>query len=143
MAQLFALTPNHRLDIEQPAQLPLVHADALRVSQVIANLVRNAVQHAPPGTVVHLDVHPHNDMLQIDVSDQGPGIPPDKRALVFQPFERAGDEDDQLKKKGMGLGLAICRAIVQAHHGRIWISDSPASGTTVSFTLPLAVSPTP
>jgi len=77
--------------------------------------------------------------LQINVSDEGPGIPPEKRQMVFEAFQQLERKAiDQ--QKGAGLGLAICKGLVEAHHGHIWVDDKSEIGSTFSFTLPLAQS---
>ena len=76
-------------------------------------------------------------MVQIDVTDQGPGIPPPARARIFEPFEQV-DRPPTTRTGGAGLGLAICKGLVEAHGGRIWVQDRSEPGTTISFTLPIA-----
>ena len=80
--------------------------------------------------------------MQINVSDQGPGIPPGEHKRVFKAFQRGGNEENS-KAQGAGLGLAICKGLVEAHGGRIWIKKKTTPGTTISFTIPLVPSPIP
>lgn len=132
--QFGSLAANHRLVIEMQPDLPPVHADPRRVAQVLTNLLKNATQHAPAGSLVKIRAHQQGPYLQVDVSDEGPGIPADAHELVFEAFSQLQGRD---RAKGAGLGLAICKGIVEAHSGRIWVQPGAARGTTVSFTLPV------
>ncbi len=138
MAQLQTITRNNTLVLDIAPGLPAVVADAQRVAQVIVNLVDNAVKYSPPRTTITLSASAVDQALQIDVSDEGEGIAPEDRAHVFEAFRQA---DKKLRRKGAGLGLAICEGLVRAHGGRIWIQDRPGPGTTISFTLPAAEAP--
>jgi signal transduction histidine kinase len=137
LAQLQTMTVNHHLVLNVPSSLPLVHADAERISQVLANVVGNAARYSPPQTTITVAARHVNSMVQIDVTDQGPGIPPLARARIFEPFEQVG-RPSAARAGGAGLGLAICKGLVEAHGGRIWVQDRTASGTMISFTLPVA-----
>lgn len=126
-AQDFTLT----YDI--PPDLPLVLADGRRIAQVLSNLVGNAVKYSPTGTTIAVAAAVEDGMLKVTVSDEGSGIPPHEREAVFDAFHQL-----QYRRGGAGLGLAICRGLVEAHGGRIWIVDQETPGTTVAFTLPLS-----
>jgi PAS domain S-box-containing protein len=130
------LTVQHRFFINMPNELPLVYMDERRILQVITNLLENAVKFSPLDTPVTLSVQTTAGHLQINVDDEGEGIPPAEREVVFEPFRQV--ERKSLFQWGTGLGLAICKGLVEAHGGRIWIQDRPGPGTTISFTLPLA-----
>lgn len=110
------------------------HADAEKVQRVLFNLVHNAIRHTPADGSVTIHVNPLPEGTEIEVADTGDGIDPADRARVFEPFYRAGP-DAARSTDGAGLGLAISRAIVEAHGGRIWIEPAPV-GTRVRFTLP-------
>jgi PAS domain S-box-containing protein len=134
-AQLETLSVAHRLIARVPDDLPLVMADPVRVSQVLVNLVGNAVKYGPLETPIIISAAKQDDRVKISVSDSGPGIPPEARDYVFEAFrqvERTGAQ------KGAGLGLAICKGLIEAHGGDIWIDESSSGGTTISFTLPIA-----
>jgi signal transduction histidine kinase len=136
-AGLQTLTANHDLRIDIPDDLPAVMADPERIAQVLTNLVSNAVNYAPEGTEVRIKATTiPNDCVQVDVSDQGLGIPPEERDSVFEAFHQ-GSRAQEARKKGAGLGLAICKGIVEAHGGEIWVQERPEPGTTISFTLPV------
>jgi signal transduction histidine kinase len=114
-----------------------VRADKQRIGQVIANLVQNACKYAPLASTIKLVVKHDGDYVQIDVIDSGPGIDPKERSQVFDAFFQS-DKANEGKTRGAGLGLAICKGLVEGHHGKIWVADSSNHGTTISFTLPLA-----
>jgi PAS domain S-box-containing protein len=135
--ELTMLTHRHHLTIDLPTDVPPVMADPQRIAQVLTNLVGNAVKYAPEGTAITISAALADNSLQINVSDEGPGIPPEKRQTVFEAFQQLERKalDNQ---KGAGLGLAICKGLVEAHHGHIWVDDKSETGSTFSFTLPLA-----
>jgi PAS domain S-box-containing protein len=136
--QLGELVADHALVLAVPAGLPPVRADAQRVGQVLTNLVGNAAKYAPPGTAITVVASAQEaGFVRVSVGDEGPGIAPEDRPFVFEAFRR-GSDGHARQTKGAGLGLAICKGIVEAHGGRIWIEDHPGPGTTVSFTLPVA-----
>jgi PAS domain S-box-containing protein len=137
MPQLETMTRRHRFSLRLPADLPPVRVDAKRIAQVLVNLVHNAVAYSPAGTEIILTASVRGGWLQVSVSDQGPGIPAAERKHVFQAFQRGIHEEDGAGK-GAGLGLAICKGLVEAHGGRIWIKKQPPPGTTIAFTLQLA-----
>jgi signal transduction histidine kinase len=129
---------DHKLVYDIPDDLPFVDVDPQRIQQVIQNLVHNAAKYAPAGTTIRIAAEAHDDVVRVDVDDEGPGIPPEERDMVFEAFQQAAGEVDAAQG-GAGLGLAICRGIVSAHGGKIWISDEVEKGLRISFTLPIAV----
>jgi PAS domain S-box-containing protein len=133
--QLYAITPRHKLQIALPDDLPPVMADAARVSQVLVNLVENAAKYSPDNSTITLLARDAGDCVQVEVVDEGDGIAPEDREVIFEAFRRARGD---MSEDGVGLGLAICKAIVEAHGGEIWVKDAPLPGTTVCFTLPVA-----
>lgn len=110
-------------------------ADPERLTQVLRNLVRNAVAHTNPGDRVLVEARPQDGHLEIAVSDSGPGIPPDQLEEIFERFHRAG-HDRSRDTGGSGLGLAIARAITEAHGGRIHAESSSGDGATFRIDLP-------
>lgn len=121
------------LELSLPVDLPLVVADPQRVRQVVANLVSNALRHAPTeGGHVRLSAMPHLHEVQVLVSDNGPGIPPEDLSQVFDRFWRGY----RTRGDGSGLGLAIARSLVEAHGGRIWVESKVEKGSDFYFTLP-------
>ena len=123
-----------RLELDLPDELPPVSADRERVLQVMANLVGNALKFTPDDGRIVLGAEPCPEGVRVRVSDSGSGIDPEHLPHVFERFwkTRTGN------RLGAGLGLAICRGIVEAHGGRIWAESAPGSGSSFYFTLPLA-----
>jgi signal transduction histidine kinase len=127
------LKQRHQLHVEVPPDLPLLMADTHRVAQVLANLIGNAAKYSPEQAIIKLRAFLTADCVQIDVIDAGSGIPPEQRDDIFEAFHQVKKSTDD---KGAGLGLAICKGIVEAHGGRIWVADGDAAGTTISLILP-------
>ena len=136
LPQFQILTSGHRLTTHLPASLPPVYVDSRRIAQVLVNLVRNASTYAPEGTEINISASVRGSFVQINVSDQGPGISPTDHKWVFKAFQRGANVEKSLAQ-GAGLGLAICKGLVEAHGGRIWIKKKTTPGATVSFTIPL------
>jgi len=115
-----------------PETLPMVLADPALLERAIANLVENALRHAPPGTTVRVTADRDDGVVELRIVDRGPGIPESERERVFRPFQRLGDA----RPGGAGLGLAIARGFVEAMGGTLTIDDTPGGGTTVAVRLP-------
>lgn len=141
-SQLQILSEKHQLTINLPDQLPKVNVDARRIVQVLVNLVKNASTYAPEGTEINITAKVRGGFIQINVKDEGPGIPLTDRKNAFKAFMR-GEGKENGFPKGAGLGLAICKGLVDAHGGRIWIRNTKSPGTTIAFTIPFETSPTP
>jgi two-component system sensor histidine kinase KdpD len=122
------------LRIQLAADLPPVHVDGALITQVLANLFDNAVRHAPQGRLIVVSAAPEERLLHVMVDDDGPGLPPGDPERLFVKFQR-GREESEIP--GAGLGLAICRAIVEAHGGRIHARSLAGGGARFEFTLPL------
>ncbi len=124
--------------LDLPDDLPLVRADAERAAQIIENLVDNAYHYTPAGGQVWVDAHVEGDFLQIDVRDNGIGIPPEEQPRVFERFYR-GEDVLVIETAGTGLGLSIVQNLVEMHGGKIWVQSEgvPGAGSTFSFTLPI------
>ena len=120
---------------------PHVWADADRLYEVVANLVDNAAKYSPPHSEVVLEVHTERQEAVLSVSDSGPGIPPEEHSRIFEKFHRL-DSSDAKETYGYGLGLYLCRRLVEAMNGRIWVESEPGQGATFRFALPLVVKPT-
>jgi len=127
----------HQFTIDFPAVLPPVMVDRLRLERIIHNLVDNAIKFSPKGGEVKLYARQENNQVVIAVSDQGIGILLSDQARLFGNFERLQTNlTDNIH--GIGLGLRVCRTMVEAHGGRIWIQSEPGKGSTFFFTLPVA-----
>ena len=120
-----------RLEVDEPA--PLVTTDAGLLERVVANLVGNAVKHAP-GSLVRVLAHVLPDTVEVMVVDRGPGIPPEDRERVFEPFQRLDDAGTG----GLGLGLAVARGLTEALGGTLSAEDTPGGGLTMVVSLPRA-----
>jgi two-component system sensor histidine kinase KdpD len=142
LPQFHSLTSGQTLTMHLPANLPPVYGDAKRIAQVLVNLVRNASTYAPQGTEINISASARGGFVQINVNDEGPGILPADHKRVFKAFQR-GINVENGPTQGAGLGLAICKGLVEAHGGRIWIKKKANPGTTVSFTIPLAPTSVP
>jgi signal transduction histidine kinase len=126
------------LRADLPASLPAVQVDTDRIGQVLTNLLGNALQNTPVGGKVDISAAQSEDGLQFAVADNGIGIAPENLERIFQRFYRV-DKSRARSSGGSGIGLTICRFLVEAHHGRIW-AESPGAGkgSTFYFTLPTA-----
>jgi len=129
---------NHPVTVKLPHDLPLVEIDSLLIERVFANLLENAVKYTPPGTPIEISAATGSNELVVTVSDRGHGIPAGEEKLIFEKFHRVAGEGNQ---GGAGLGLTICRSIVEAHGGRIWADNDPSGGAAFHFTLPLTKPP--
>ncbi len=129
------------LDTDVPADLPPVVADRDRMVQVVINLLSNAVKFTPTGGVTVQVIESDGEVV-VNVADTGIGIDPADHDRVWESFRQVGDTLTD-KPRGTGLGLPICRQIVEHHGGRMWLDSAPGAGSTFSFSLPLAVGAAP
>jgi two-component system sensor histidine kinase KdpD len=135
------ITRSHRVDLEVEKELPGVRVDERAVSEVVYTLIDNAAKYSPQGSTIRITVRRSGDeLIEMGVEDEGPGIPVDLRERVFDKFFRATRDGDVRNRQptGTGMGLAIAKGIVEAHDGKIWIeSGRNGKGTRVLFTLPI------
>jgi two-component system phosphate regulon sensor histidine kinase PhoR len=125
------------LGIDLEPGLPQVKADETLFTQVMVNLLENAIKYTPEGGSVTVSAKKDNESLQVNVVDTGIGIPEKDLSRIFERFYRV-DKARSRELGGTGLGLSIVKHIVQAHHGRVWVTSVPGTGSTFSFTIPLA-----
>jgi len=124
---------DHPVKVDLPADLPLVEFDAVLVERVFCNLLENAAKYAPANTPIQLSARLIDHFIEVSVEDCGPGFPEHRRDELFNMFVRGHSASG---KPGAGLGLAICKAIVEAHGGQIRAGNRTEGGANVSFTLP-------
>jgi two-component system sensor histidine kinase KdpD len=132
----------HTVKVDLSPNLPLVNIDAVLIERVFANLLENAAKYTPAGSTVIIFARVEDPNLLVTVADDGPGLPEGREEALFEKFTR-GEKESAVS--GVGLGLAICRAIVEAHEGRIWVESAAAGirnrGARFCFTLPLGTPP--
>lgn len=124
----------HRITTEIPPDLPPVVIDQIRVERILHNLIDNAIKYSPSGGEIKVFVKQEDNKLLLGVSDHGIGISPEDRHRLFQSFERLGGHYTH-SIRGIGLGLKVCRILVEAHGGQIWLDSQPGKGSTFYFTL--------
>jgi len=130
-----SLPGERALHLDLPPNLPHIHMDAPQMERVLANLIQNAVKHSPSCAAIGISVRLTDDgEMELAVEDEGPGIAADEGARIFEPFFR-GRAARQAGESGCGLGLAICWSIVQAHGGRIEVSNRLGGGARFSIFL--------
>ena len=139
LVQAEPLTRNHKIKVVVAEELPVIRVDARAVTEVIYALIDNASKYSPPGTSIMIGAHrAADDIVEIAVEDQGPGIPANGRKRAFEKFYRIPRDGAAAGRRGIGMGLAIAKGIVEAHGGRIWIEDAKSGqGARVVFTVPV------
>jgi len=132
---LFALAEKKHVEIVLPDDDTMLNADHERITQVLANIISNAIKFAPENSKVVVDQKVEDGNLEVRISDSGPGILEEERALVFDRFRQS--KRDQGKKSGSGLGLAICASIIKEHGGQIGVDSNNGKGSTFWFKIPV------
>ncbi len=134
-----AALAQHQVQIDIPPELPLVEWDAVLMERALCNLLENAAKYTPEGSHIEIRARTEGDSLRLCVCDDGPGLPQGKEKAVFDKFTRGKDES---AIPGVGLGLAIVRAVVEAHQGRVWAEPRAQGGSCFIMSLPLGTAPT-
>jgi two-component system sensor histidine kinase KdpD len=129
---------SHSIQTQLDRDLPLINVDAVLIERVLCNLLENAAKYTPGGTTIDIEAHADSQFLNVVVSDNGPGLPAGREEAIFEKFTRGERESST---PGIGLGLAICRAIVEAHGGTIRAETTPKGGAAFRFTIPLGTPP--
>jgi len=129
---------SHRVQIDLPADPPLLELDAALMERVLCNLLENAAKYTPPGSLIAIRARHHDERVTIAVEDEGPGLPPGREDSLFEKFARGRAES---AVAGVGLGLAIVRAIVEAHEGRVTAENRPGGGACFLIELPAGEPP--
>ena len=122
------------VEVSLPPDLPMVPLDGALAEQIFINLLENAWRYTPAGSPILIAARAAEDYLEVEVADRGPGFSPEDLDKIFEMYYRGTRGQEA---RGYGLGLAICRAIVEAHGGRIWAENREGGGAAVRFTLPL------
>ncbi|HEU6456174.1 MAG TPA: DUF4118 domain-containing protein [Roseateles sp.] len=138
LASMEEVLAGRDVTVELPGDLPLVELDAVLIERVLVNLLENASKYTPPGSPIRICARVAGRNLEIDVVDAGPGFPAGREAQLFDKFERG---DRESATPGVGLGLAICKAIVEAHGGQITAHNVARGGACVRVELPLGKPP--
>jgi two-component system, OmpR family, sensor histidine kinase KdpD len=126
----------HSIQVDLPQDLPEVRIDVDRISEVIAQLLDNAAKYSPLDTPIHITGELKDRMVMISIADRGPGIDDFEQSLIFEKFYRGRDQ--RMQVQGTGMGLAIAKAIVEAHNGGIGVTSQPGRGSVFFFTVPVA-----
>jgi two-component system sensor histidine kinase KdpD len=128
----------HPVEIHVAPRLPLVRLDRVRIMKVLLHLLENAANYSPAGTPIIVSAEPVGRGVSISVADRGPGIDDLERMMIFDKFYRG--ESQRYRVQGTGMGLAIAKAIVEAHHGAISVTSQLGQGSVFAFTLPVSAS---
>jgi len=132
--QPLAKSKGQTIALDLPQRLRLIKADRRRIGQVLMNLLDNAVKFTAEGGRIQLRAAAHDHDLVVEVSDDGPGLSPEERQRLFQPYYRS--QVDRQRRPGTGLGLALCKQLVEAHGGKVWVESEPGKGSTFGFSIP-------
>ena len=134
--RLAELDETHELQVSFPGDFPPVMGDPEKINEVLTNLIENAMKFSPQGGTITIEGNVTDDEVQVSVGDQGIGISGNEQARIFERFYRVS-ESGTGTVPGTGLGLHICRILIQAHGGRIWVESQPGEGSRFTFTLPI------
>ena len=134
VVRTLSLTQGREVTVDIADDLPLVRLDYVEISQVLVNLIENAVKYSPSGQPVDIEVRRYAEEIEVSIADRGDGIPAGQESEIFSPFSRLGNGSGA---SGTGIGLAICKGIIEAHGGRIWVSRRADGGSVFRFTLPV------
>ncbi len=124
-----------KIDLFIEKDLPEVYADPDRIRQVVLNLINNAVKYAREGQLIRIEAISKPDAVQVEVKDYGPGISKERQGTIFEPGYQQKHAEE--RSGGLGIGLALCKIIIERHGGRIWVKSRPDKGTSFFFTIPL------
>ncbi|RYG41520.1 two-component system sensor histidine kinase KdbD, partial [bacterium] len=131
LARSRELLGDRPVTVHIPSDLPLLPVDAGLLDKLFVNLFENAAKHTPPGTAIEISAKVGTEIVRILVADGGPGVPRGQETAIFERFAQGGS-----KGEGLGLGLAICRAIMRLHGGRIWVQNRPEGGAEFHLEFP-------
>jgi two-component system sensor histidine kinase KdpD len=126
---------DRRVEAEVPADLPLIDGDYTQLDLVLTNLLENAVRHSPPRSIIRVGARPRDDRVEVWVENRGEGVLPTERSRIFEAFHRSHGS------RSSGVGLAISKAVVEAHGGTIAVTDAAGGGARFTFTMPTVAAP--
>jgi PAS domain S-box-containing protein len=133
--ELKSKSEEHRILLDFPGDLPAIEADHLRVERILYNLLENAIKYSTGSSTIKVSSWQGNGEIVTSVADEGIGMTPEEQKLIFEPFERL---EKSAKSQGLGLGLVVCKRLVEAQGGRIWVESESGKGSTFFFSLPLS-----
>jgi two-component system sensor histidine kinase KdpD len=133
--ELKQLLAQHPVDVRIPTDLPLARMDGAHIKEVLVHLIENAAKYSPAGAPIRITAEAKDNTIVINIADRGPGIDDFEQSLVFEKFYRGRNQRVQVH--GTGMGLAICRAIVEAHGGQLGVTSQLGHGSVFYFSLPL------
>jgi len=138
--RLQPLLQGRTVSLHLPIDLPPIELDYLQIDQVLTNLIENAVRYTPPGSPIEVSVQLSGDEIIITIADRGPGIPESDYERIFNKFYRVLNTTDHhpTSPPGSGLGLAVCKGLVEAHGGKIWAEPRPAGGMRFFVVFPVS-----
>lgn len=126
---------NQTVKIEVDYTNDAIKADEDRVVQVLINLISNAIKYSPDNSTVRVIAGMEGLNVKFQIKDEGPGIPKEMHSAVFERYRQL-EQSSETKKKGFGLGLAICKALIEKHQGKIWVESDPGKGSSFCFEIP-------
>jgi signal transduction histidine kinase len=126
-----------RLEIDAEPEV-WAECDRDRITQVLGNLFENALKFAPEGSSIVAQIVKKNGKVLVSMTDSGPGVPEQHKKKIFEKFHQV-KQGRKIAGQGVGLGLAICKTIIEAHNGEIWVEDNPSGGSVFCFVLNVAV----
>ena len=140
LKEVSPMARRHKLTAPRSGQALYVRGDRRRTAEVVAGLVHNATKYAPPGTRITVRVERGEVRAIVRVQDEGPGVPPQERGHIFEPYARGALHDDV---RGSGIGLFASRRVIEGQGGDLWVEDAPGGGAVFALSIPLARTPTP
>jgi len=138
ISEALVRAPEHIFKSDLPPRLPKINIDSRRIRQVLDNIIDNAVKYSDPGTEISLSVQKIDGELLFTIIDHGTGIPKSDMPRLFQRMFHS-PRGQKLGVAGAGLGLSICKGLIESHGGKIWIESEEGVGTRCFFTLPLEI----
>lgn len=136
ISQVRLFYPQHSYNLDLATDLPMITGDPVRIDRILYNLIENAAKYSPPGSEIRIVFERTGSDLSISVVDLGMGIPTERIGELFEPFQRLVEHSENTK--GLGLGLVVCKRLVEAHGGKISVRSQKGEGSTFSFTLPIS-----